>query len=74
MTYDEGFILHSIHAELVGYEFKGMTTAGFVPRLLRHIIESKAKADDPLLLCLSPTRELAVQVENEAHKFGTLVA
>lgn len=41
---------------------------------LRYIIESKAKADDPLLLCLSPTRELAVQVENEAHKFGTSVA
>lgn len=64
-----------------------MTTAGFVlvryailfwkhdvPRLLRYIIESKAKADDPLLLCLSPTRELAVQVENEAHKFGTSAA
>eukprot|EP00438_Fugacium_kawagutii_P025900 Skav228515 [mRNA] locus=scaffold3621:84964:94056:- [translate_table: standard] len=36
----------------------------------RHIMETKAKADDPVLLCLSPTRELAVQVENEAHKFG----
>lgn len=33
-------------------------------------METKAKADDPVLLCLSPTRELAVQVENEAHKFG----
>ena len=39
----------------------------------RHIIETKAKPDDPLLLCMSPTRELAVQVENEAHKFGALV-
>ena len=39
----------------------------------RHIIETKAKPDDPLLLCMSPARELAVQVENEAHKFGALV-
>lgn len=59
---------------LLSFVFKGMTTAAFVPHLLRYIIESKAKADDPLLLCLSPTRELAVQVENEAHKFGTSVA
>ena len=37
----------------------------------RFIIETKAEAKDPTLLCLSPTRELAVQVENEAHKFGS---
>lgn len=37
-------------------------------------METNAKADDPILLCLSPTRELAVQVENEAHKFGALVS
>ena len=45
-------------------------TVAFLFPAFRHIIETKATPDDPLLLCLSPTRELAVQVENEAHKFG----
>lgn len=45
-------------------------TVAFLFPAFKFIIETKAEAKDPTLLCLSPTRELAVQVENEAHKFG----
>lgn len=29
------------------------------------------RGDGPIVLCLAPTRELAVQIQEECHKFGS---
>ncbi|KAJ2721390.1 mRNA splicing protein prp28 [Coemansia sp. Benny D115] len=51
----------------------GKTAAFLVPmlaRILRHDLTRLQAQDGPLALVLAPTRELALQIEGEAAKFG----
>merc|ERR1712137_748470 len=47
----------------------GKTIAYLFPAF-SNIIKEKIEAKDPYMVVLSPTRELAIQIENEANKFG----
>lgn len=50
----------------------GKTLAYLLPAVV-HINAQPhlAHGDGPIVLCLAPTRELAVQIQNECHKFGS---
>jgi len=45
-------------------------TLGFLIPAFHYILERRIRAGDPILLVMAPTRELAVQIEEEAVKFG----
>ncbi|CAE8626000.1 unnamed protein product [Polarella glacialis] len=45
-------------------------TLGFLMPAFHYLIERGIRAGDPQLLVMAPTRELAVQIEEEAVKFG----
>ena len=46
----------------------GKTLAFLLPAIQRHLLEATPSQNGPSILILSPTRELAVQIEKEAHK------
>jgi ATP-dependent RNA helicase MSS116 len=46
----------------------GKTLAFLLPAIQRHLLEASPGHSGPSILVLSPTRELAVQIEKEAHK------
>lgn len=48
----------------------GKTIAFLFPAFM-HILNNRIGSRDPTLLVLAPTRELAVQIEKEAQRFGT---
>eukprot|EP00929_Paragymnodinium_shiwhaense_P042398 TRINITY_DN21953_c0_g3_i2.p1 TRINITY_DN21953_c0_g3~~TRINITY_DN21953_c0_g3_i2.p1 ORF type:complete len:1405 (+),score=417.47 TRINITY_DN21953_c0_g3_i2:99-4313(+) len=62
---------------LQGYDIVGVAATGsgktvaFLFPVFVHILKEKIQPKDPVNVCLAPTRELAVQIENEANKFGT---
>lgn len=39
--------------------------------LLAHMLPNTERGDGPIVLVIAPTRELAVQIEEECHKFGS---
>ncbi|CAK0872940.1 unnamed protein product, partial [Prorocentrum cordatum] len=45
-------------------------TLAFLFPAFKHILDNRIPARDPVLLTLAPTRELAVQIEKEAQRFG----
>lgn len=45
-------------------------TLSFLLPAFTYILERQISAGDPTLLCIAPTRELAVQIQEEADKFG----
>jgi len=47
----------------------GKTLAFLLPAFA-YILERRIPSDDPALLVLAPTRELAIQIDEEARKFG----
>jgi len=47
----------------------GKTLAFLLPAFT-YIMEQNIRAGEPIFLCLAPTRELAVQIEEESVKFG----
>jgi len=62
---------------LQGYDVIGVAATGsgktiaFLFPAFAHIMSNNIGSRDPTLLVLAPTRELAVQIEKEAQRFGT---
>jgi len=48
----------------------GKTIAFLFPAFM-HILNNRIPAKDPVLLCMSPTRELTMQIEKESQRFGS---
>jgi ATP-dependent RNA helicase MSS116 len=46
----------------------GKTLAFLLPAVQRHLLEPNSQHGNPSILVLSPTRELAMQIETEAQK------
>ena len=46
----------------------GKTLAFLLPAIQRHLLEPNPQHGHPTILVLSPTRELAMQIEKEAQK------
>jgi ATP-dependent RNA helicase MSS116, mitochondrial len=46
----------------------GKTLAFLLPAIQRHLLEPNPQHGNPSILVLSPTRELAMQIEKEAQK------
>jgi len=45
-------------------------TLSFLLPAFAYILEKKVSAGDPVLMTIAPTRELAIQIQEEADKFG----
>lgn len=59
------------HVDVVGIAATGSgKTLAFLLPAFAHMLETGAEARDPQLLVMAPTRELAIQIHEEAEKFG----
>merc|ERR1719272_921612 len=59
------------HIDVIGIAATGSgKTLAFLLPAFAHMLETRAEARDPQLLVMAPTRELAIQIHEEAEKFG----
>merc|ERR1719316_2018759 len=59
------------HIDVIGVAATGSgKTLAFLLPAFAHMLETRTEARDPQLLVLAPTRELAIQIHEEAEKFG----
>jgi len=64
-TYNGNHMHHSLARAKTG---TGKTLAFLLPAIQRHLLEPNPQHSHPSILVLSPTRELAMQIEKEAQK------